>query len=133
MAFKCTVVTVEQQLFDETVSGAIVPAHDGLVGIQTGRAPILMKLGAGPLTLHRTGGGGDAVYFIDGGVAQMKDDVLTILTDQAMPPEQIDVAAARAELESANAPETTTEASAGVRERKSRRARAMLRMAGVAE
>ena len=44
MAFKCVVVTPEQQMFDETITQAIVPAHDGKVGILTDRAPLLVKL-----------------------------------------------------------------------------------------
>jgi len=32
MAFQCTVVTPEQQVLDESISQAIVPAHDGKVG-----------------------------------------------------------------------------------------------------
>ena len=39
MSFQCVIVTPEQQLLDETVSQAIVPAEDGLIGILTGRAP----------------------------------------------------------------------------------------------
>ena len=38
MAFRCVVVTPEQQTMDEAaVTQAIIPAHDGLIGIQTDR------------------------------------------------------------------------------------------------
>ena len=47
MSFQCTVVTPEQQVLDETVTQAILPAHDGQMGILTGRAPLLVKLGVG--------------------------------------------------------------------------------------
>ena len=39
MAFQCTIVTPEHQVLDESVRQAIVPAHDGLIGILTDRAP----------------------------------------------------------------------------------------------
>lgn len=39
MAFKCVVVTPEQQLLDESLTQAIIPAYDGLLGILTDRAP----------------------------------------------------------------------------------------------
>ena len=45
MAFQCVIVTPEAQVFDQQVTQAIVPAHDGLVGILTDRAPLLVKLG----------------------------------------------------------------------------------------
>ena len=47
MSFQCTVVTPEEQAFDAQVTQAILPAHDGLVGILTDRAPLLVKLGTG--------------------------------------------------------------------------------------
>jgi F-type H+-transporting ATPase subunit epsilon len=86
MAFKCVVVTPEQQLFDETITQAIVPAHDGKVGILTDRAPLLVKLGAGELRLDLNGGQSRR-FTIRGGLAQMKDNHLTILTNEAAAPE----------------------------------------------
>src|SRR3954471_15209303 len=49
MAFQCTIVTPEQQLLDESARQAIIPAHDGLIGVLTDRAPLLVKLGVGKL------------------------------------------------------------------------------------
>jgi len=84
MSFQCIVVTPEQQAVDQTIIQAIVPGHDGLRGILTNRAPMLMKLGSGPLRLDLTDG--QQLHFvIDGGVAQMKDNTLTILTNMAKP------------------------------------------------
>jgi hypothetical protein len=82
MAFKCVVVTPEQQMFDETITQAIVPAHDGKIGILTDRAPLLVKLGAGELRLDLQGGQSRR-FTIKGGIAQMKDNQLTILTSEA--------------------------------------------------
>lgn len=82
MAFECVVVTPEQQAFADKISQAIIPAHDGLMGILTDRAPILVKLTKGPLELDTTNG--QKVKFeIQGGIAQMKDNKLTILTPKA--------------------------------------------------
>src|SRR6266446_685716 len=77
MAFQCTVVTPEQQAFDASITQAILPAHDGLIGILTGRAPLLVRLGTGPLRLDLAAGRSQ-YYFVDGGVAQMKNNKLTI-------------------------------------------------------
>jgi F-type H+-transporting ATPase subunit epsilon len=82
MAFHCVVVTPEQQLLDESLTQAIIPAADGMLGILTGRAPLLAKLGTGALRLDLASGQ-RRVYRIEGGIAQMKDNHLTILTQSA--------------------------------------------------
>lgn len=130
MAFACTVVTPEQQRFDGQVSQAIVPAHDGLLGILTHRAPLLVKLGVGPLRLDKPDGQ-KLFFFIDGGVAQMKDDRLTILSGEATPASEIDYEAARAEYAEAAALKATDPKSAEEREQRMAKARAQQAMAGV--
>ena len=82
MAFKCTVVTPEQQIFDDSLTQAIIPASDGLLGILTSRAPLLARLKKGPLRLDLPSGE-KRMYTIQGGIAQMKDNKLTILTEGA--------------------------------------------------
>jgi len=82
MAFSCVVVTPEQQILDESLTQAIIPAVDGLLGILTDRAPLLAKLGKGPLRLDLVSGQ-KRVFRVEGGVAQMKDNKLTILTTTA--------------------------------------------------
>ena len=122
MSFKCTVVTPEQQAFDATISQAILPAHDGLVGILTNRAPLLVRLGIGPMRLDLPGGKSE-FFFVDGGVAQMKDNNLTIVTGQATPASEIDFEAARAEYAEASARRPADEPSSLDRERQMQRAR----------
>jgi len=100
MAFKCIIVTPEQQALDESATQAIVPAWDGKLGILTDRAPLLVKLGLGPLRIDLAGGK-SRTFLIDGGIAQMKDNRLTILTNEATAAEDIDSEAARAELAAA--------------------------------
>lgn len=129
MSFQCTVITPEEKVMDETVSQVILPAHDGQMGILTSRAPVLVRLGAGPLRADIQGGA-SRTYFVEGGIAQMKDDKLTILTDEATPADQIDLEAARAEFAQASATVPTDEKSRKDRERAMRRARARQAVAG---
>ena len=96
MAFQCVIVTPEQQALDESVTQAILPAHDGLIGISP-TAPLLIKLGLGPLRIDLPGGQ-QKTFLVEGGVAQMKDNKLTVLTNDAIPSEKIDAETARAEL-----------------------------------
>jgi F-type H+-transporting ATPase subunit epsilon len=82
MAFSCVLVTPEQQILDESLTQAIIPAADGLLGILTDRAPLLAKLGKGPLWLDLASGQ-RKTFQIAGGFAQMKKNKLTILTTTA--------------------------------------------------
>ena|SRR5687768_10614598 len=130
MSFQCTVVTPEQQAFDAQVTQAILPAHDGLVGILTDRAPLLVKLGVGPLRLDLQGGQRQ-FFLVDGGVAQMKDNKLTVVTGEATASAEIDAETARAALAEAEARKATDPKSAEDRERQLARARAMQQMAAM--
>lgn len=98
MSFQCTIVTPEQQLLDQPVTQVILPAHDGQIGILTGRSPLLAKLGLGKLQID-VAGGKRQTFLVDGGIAQMKDNKLTVLTNAAWAPEDIDAAAARQEYD----------------------------------
>ena len=122
MSFQCVIVTPEQQLLDEPATQAVVPAHDGLVGILTGRAPLLVKLGLGPLRIDLAGGR-SREFLVDGGVAQMKDNRLTILTNAAWAPDEIDPETARAEYAEAEARRATDPRDVEERERQMRRAK----------
>ena len=123
MAFRCVIVTPEQQVLDESLTQAILPAHDGLIGVLTDRAPLLAKLGQGPLRADLAAGG-TRNYYVEGGVAQMKDNVLTVLTNEATPADEIDAEAARAEYAEAVARRITDAHSHEDRQRQMTRAKA---------
>ena len=128
MAFRCVIVTPEQQVLDESITQAILPAHDGLIGVLTDRAPLLAKIGQGPLRIDLAGGQ-TRHYYVEGGVAQMKDNRLTILTNEATPADEIDAEAARAEYAEAVARKVTDQHSVQDRERQLARARAKQQLA----
>src|SRR3712207_6722100 len=129
MAFRCTIVTPEEQVLDESLTQAILPAHDGLVGVLTDRAPLLAKLGQGPLRVDLASGQ-TRNYYVEGGIAQMKDNRLTILTNEATPANEIDAEAARAEYAEAVARKITEHHTVEDRERELARARAKQQLAG---
>lgn len=124
MAFQCVVVTPEEQALDETVRQVILPAHDGEIGILTGRAPLLVKLGQGALRLDFANNTRRMLY-IEGGIAQMKDNRLTILTQEAIRPETINRETVRAERAEAEAQRVTDQKSFEDRQRRIARARAL--------
>ncbi len=132
MSFQVVIVTPEQQVLDETVTQAIIPAHDGQIGILTGRAPLLVKLGQGPLQLDVTTQGRTTAtrrFYVEGGIAQMKDNNLTVVTQMAVPAEEISAETARAELAEASAQVATDEKSQEDRNRRMNRARVMQELA----
>ena len=129
MAFKVVVVTPEQQVLDESATQVILPAHDGQIGILTDRAPLLVKLGQGALQIDFAAGGQSRTLYVEGGIAQMKDNNLTVLTQVAVPVDQIDTEAAKAEFAEATAARITDQASFDDRQRRLQRARSMQELA----
>jgi F-type H+-transporting ATPase subunit epsilon len=106
---QCAVITPDRQVLDVTADSVVMPAYDGLVGILPGRAPLLAKLGIGVVRLETEEG--ERRVFVDGGFAQVRDNKVTILTQAALEPEQIDRAAAEADLKAAMDMAITDEAS----------------------
>lgn len=111
--FHCKLITREAVLLDQPAHAAVVPAWDGSFGVLPGRAPMVARLGTGALRLDfpdqpnakdpGAGKGGSRSYFLDGGFVQMVDNALTILTEQAVPAESLQLADAEAELAEAEA------------------------------
>ena len=81
-SFDCSLVTPEEAVFDEPVTYANVPAHDGLIGFLPNRAPLLAQLGEGVLEV-RVRGGGTRRFELAGGFAQMNRNRLTLLSEKA--------------------------------------------------
>ena len=129
MSFHVVIVTPDQQVLDETVTQVILPAHDGQIGILTDRAPLLVKLGQGAMQVDGAGGR-SRMFYIEGGIAQMKDNELTVLTQMAVPAEQINAESARAEAAEATAQRITDDKSYDDRQRRLRRAQSMQELAG---
>jgi len=106
-SFKCRVVTPSKQVFEGELTYASIPAWDGLFGVLPNRAPILARLGVGPLELrladtdaHK---GGDRAFFVRDGFVKMAGNELTVLAEQAVEAERLVEQEARAELAEAEA------------------------------
>ena len=123
---QCVVVTPERAVLDERVDFVALPMYDGELGVLPGRAPLIGRLGYGELRTQR--GGQTRRYFIDGGFAQVRSDVVTVLTPRALRAEDINVAAATEALESARQGAVAGE-EAAMRLKAQDRARAQIRVA----
>jgi F-type H+-transporting ATPase subunit epsilon len=97
--------------------------YDGELGVLPGRAALIGRLGPGELRTRT----GETVkrYFVDGGFAQVRDNIVTVLTPRAVPAASINRQEAAALVEAPVA----TNPSAEARLRSQERGRAMLRVA----
>ena len=102
------IVTPSRRVVEVEVDEVRLPGALGEMGVLPGHIPLLTALAAGPLTYYD----GSAVtrYAVKGGFAEVLPDRVTILATVAEAPADIDVAAARANLQAAN--EKLKEASA---------------------
>ncbi len=121
-------VTPETTLLDEPVAALRFPLYDGQAGILPGRAPVVGRLGYGELRI--TGSDGKIrSFYVDGGFVQVKGSVVSLLTNRAIPVDQIDTAEAEALLEKTRALIAKGDTEIAAKERDQERARRMLSVA----
>ncbi len=125
---RCVVVTPERAVLDEIADFVALPLYDGELGILPGRLPLIGRLGFGEMRLVRNHQAKH--YYVDGGFAQVRDNVVTVLTARAILASEIPVEAAREALHSAQHTIATTPEAQQAQERQRERARAQLRIAG---
>jgi F-type H+-transporting ATPase subunit epsilon len=123
MPLRCVVVTPERALLDAEVDFVAIPMYDGELGVLPGRAALIGRLGPGELRTRH--GQETRRFFVDGGFAQVHDNVVTVLTPRALRAEEINPAAAEQALEAAK----TVQGGPEQRLMNEARARAQLRLA----
>jgi F-type H+-transporting ATPase subunit epsilon len=123
---QCVVVTPERAVLDEPADFVALPMYDGELGVLPGRAPLIGRLGLGELRLRR--GSEVRRFFIEGGFAQIRANVVTVLTQHAQRAEDINASVAAQALTQAQAPTASPEARAA-QDKAQERARAQLRVA----
>ena len=96
MALTLRIVTPTRLLVDAEVSEITAPGTAGEFGVFPEHVTFLGELDLG--VLRYTEGGSDKSVVVHGGFAEVRDDVVTVLADDAEFAEEIDVEAARAEL-----------------------------------
>lgn len=112
--FHCSVITPERAVLETEATFVAFPAWDGEVGILHDRAPLLFKMGTGELRVESPEG--NQTLFVDGGFAQMVDNKLTLLTEQAKKIGEIDAAAAEKALAAARTMPMVTDAAFNARQ-----------------
>lgn len=99
--FQCSVITPERAVLECDANFVAFPAHDGERGVLRNHAPLVCRMGIGRLRVETPGQ--KHRMFVDGGFAQIVGNTVTILTEQAIPSDKIDRAAASAALDAARA------------------------------
>ena len=99
---QCSVVTPEKKVLDVQAFDVVLPAHDGLMGVLPGQAPMLCNLGTGLLRYLDSDNNKQAL-FVDGGFGHVHKNEVIILTREAIKPDQISLAEAEKALEQAQA------------------------------
>jgi len=99
--FQLRIVTPRQAVLDEEVREVTAPGSLGEFGVLPDHITFLTSLEMGALR-YRTDGEAQRLA-IRGGFAEVADNVMTVLVDDAMFPDDIDQQAARADLTTAEA------------------------------
>jgi len=124
--FHLAVVTPEAAVLDTEAHFVALPAHDGEIGFLRDRAPLLIKLDVGLLRAETPDG--STRLYIDGGFAEMLDNQLTVLTEDAKDPGTMSRAEAEERMVEAKAMTAGDAMSVATRDKALRRARVQLRL-----
>jgi F-type H+-transporting ATPase subunit epsilon len=100
-SFQLRIVTPRRLMLDEQVREVTAPGSVGQFGVLPDHITFLSSLEIGALS-YRTDGGVRHLA-VRGGFAEVADNVMTVLADDAAFPEDVNVAAARADLQAAEA------------------------------
>ena len=123
----CIVVTPEETALDEQADFVALPLYDGEIGIGPGHSPLIGRLGFGEMRIRT----GNTVkrFYIDGGFVQVNGNVVSVLTNRAVPAESLDVGDASELLAAAHKQPSNSPELADTRDRALLQARAQLRVA----
>jgi F-type H+-transporting ATPase subunit epsilon len=123
---RVTVVTPERAVLDTSAEMVVLPLYDGEWAVLSGHAPFVARLGAGELRL-KSGGAVTQRWYVEFGFVQVRQDVVTLLTERAIPASEVTpTLAEQARAEAASLP-------VGTPSERSSKARARERAAGLAK
>ncbi len=126
-SLRCVVVTPEETVLETEAEYIVLPLFDGEMGIAPLHSPMIGRLGFGELRIRS--GSDTARYYVDGGFVQVADNVVSVLTNLAIPSDDVDGEAAQQQLENALGSKTFGEEQLASRDRILAQVRAQLRIA----
>ena len=126
-ALRVIVVTPEETVLDIAADFVALPLFDGEVGIGKDHSPMIGRLGYGELRVKVEGT--TSRYYIDGGFVQVNDNLVSVLTNRAIPAAAVDEELAAEQLASAITRRFAGEEELAIRDRLISQARAQIRVA----
>ena len=123
----CIVVTPEETVLETETDSVALPLYDGEIGILNGHAPMIGRLGYGELRIRQNGE--ITRLYVDGGFVQVADNVVSVLTNRAIPPSQLDAGTIEREIADALGQHAAGEEALALRDRTVDQARGQLRVA----
>jgi len=86
-------------LLDQPADFVAVPLADGEIGIAPGHTPLVGRLGAGELRI--THEGRTSRYYVESGFVEVVSDVVTLLTNRAVPAQDLKAEVLQVQLDAA--------------------------------
>jgi F-type H+-transporting ATPase subunit epsilon len=123
----CIVVTPEETALEADADFIALPLFDGEIGIAPLHSPLIGRLGYGEMRIRN--GGTTATYYLDGGFVQVVNNVVSVLTNRALPAKSVDAVAAETQLLEAQQRPANTDERLAIRDRLIAQSRAQLRVA----
>ena len=120
------IVTPEKTVLDRKAEFVAVPLIDGEIGVLVGHAPTIGRMGFGELRVRE--GTVSTAYYVDGGFVQIADNLVTVLTGNAVPVSQLNVAEVRERLNRAESTGGTTASETALLKQTIAKAKAQLRI-----
>lgn len=99
MPIQIEIISPEKVLVSREVEMAVLPGEEGDIAAMPERAPMMLLLRGGVVSLCENGSVTDR-YFVAGGFADMTATRCTVLADKAQPVSEISIDSATAVLES---------------------------------
>lgn len=123
----CIVVTPEATVLDCRAEFVALPLFDGEIGVAPGRSPLIGRLGYGEMRVVKAGQA--TRYYVDGGFVEVINNVVSVLTNRAVPAGELSAATAEQQLAAARGRPANTPELMAIRDRSVAQARAQLRVA----
>lgn len=124
---RCVIVTPERTVVDLPCDSVVLPMADGEYGVLAHHSPLIGRLGYGELRIRV----GEIVrrYYTDGGFVQVANNVVSVLTNRALPAEIVDGESAAEQLQSVIARAAAGDEELAIRDRLISQARGQIRVA----
>ncbi len=84
---ECIVVTPEATALQTPAEFVALPLYDGELGVLPGHSPFIGRLGYGELRVLENGK--TVRLYVDGGFVQVADNIVSVLTNNAVPAEKL--------------------------------------------